>query len=177
MGSEIIDLFLLTGSDSGLGESARHGVAGENELSGFRRLVTGLPEQQAGSTVQWSVSGQGTSAGRRFIQISAQASVTLECQRCLQPFVLPVQVDNRLEVVREPSELDNEDDEEPERIVGSRQFDVLELIEDELILSLPSVPKHDICSAELGAFVPSDEPDVEAVKPSPFAVLKRLKKD
>ncbi|KAF1056143.1 MAG: hypothetical protein GAK41_00147 [Burkholderia gladioli] len=30
-------------------------------------------------------------------------------------------------------------------IVGSRQFDLVDLIEEELLLSLPLVPKHDIC--------------------------------
>ena len=37
------------------------------------------------------------------------------------------------------------DDDEVEVIVGSRQFDLVDLIEEELLLSLPLVPKHDVC--------------------------------
>lgn len=181
MGSEIIDLYLLTAlegaggpPESGSGIPGTHLRSGQNSLADFDRLIADLPEQQAGSQVQWSLQGRGTSTGRRFIQVRASAPVTLECQRCLRPFVLPVQVDNRLEVVREPSELEGDEDEEIERIVGSSRFDVLELIEDELILSLPSVPKHDQCPSAPSS---TNEPVVEAVRPSPFAVLERLKKN
>ena len=152
-------------------------VSGQSSLAGLERLLTGLPAQQDGALVQWSVQGRSTAAGRQFIEVSAQAPVTLECQRCLQLFVLPVQVDNRLEVVRDPSELDGDEDEETERIVGSSRFDILGLIEDELILSLPSVPKHDVCPSVPEALGASDEPDTEAASPSPFAVLGQLKKD
>lgn len=149
-------------------------VSGRRDLAGFARLTEGLPAQ-ADTQVEWSVRGEGTVAGKRFIDVRAQARVTLECQRCLKPFVLPLRVENRLEVVRSPSEL--EDDEEIERIVGSTRFDVLELIEDELILCLPAIPKHDVCPSVPGGSGPSDEPDAEAARPSPFAALEKLKKD
>ena len=175
MSREVVDLFAL-GAPEGSGRSATQPrqVSGQAPLAGFERLIEGLPAQ-ADSQVQWSVQGEGTTAGRRYIEVRAQAEVTLECQRCLQPFVLPLQVENRLEVVRSPSEL--EDDEETERIVGSPKFDVLELIEDELILSLPSVPKHDVCISVPGGSDPTEQPDAEAARPSPFAALEKLKKD
>ncbi|HUH87871.1 MAG TPA: YceD family protein [Pusillimonas sp.] len=175
MSNEVVDLYLFA-TDRG-SQSEVQQRSGQNSLVDFGRLVAGLPQQQVGSQVQWSVQGQGTPAGKRFIKVEAAASVTLECQRCLQPFVLPVQVENRLEVVRSPSELDGDEDDETERIVGSPRFDLLELIEDELILSLPSVPKHEVCPSAPGFSGGSGEPVAEVVRPSPFAVLERLKKD
>lgn len=184
MGGTAIDLFAFTASDgkAASGDKARNlpagkSLAGQQALVQFKRLVEGLPEQ-ADTLVQWSVQGEGTLAGRRFIDVKASAEVTLECQRCLQLFVQALRVDNRLEVVRKLSQLDGDDDlEEIERIEGSPRFEVLELIEDELILSLPSVPKHDVCPSVPGLSEPSGEPDAEVARPSPFAVLERLKKD
>jgi len=81
------------------------------------------------------------------------------------------------------------DDDEVEVIVGSRQFDLVDLIEEELLLSLPLVPKHDVCpevheSLVTGAEGTEGEPDEggegasagdEPAKPNPFAALEKLK--
>ncbi len=86
------------------------------------------------------------------------------------------------------------DDDEVEVIVGSRQFDLVDLIEEELLLTLPLVPKHNVCpevhesllsgeagetgerDAEGAASAEAGAPD-EAEKPNPFAVLEKLKSD
>ena len=77
----------------------------------------------------------------------------------------------------------------------SRQFDLVDLIEEELLLSLPLVPKHDVCpqvheslSSGAGGELAgeageqsSDEgeggKDGEDGKPNPFAALEALKRD
>jgi DUF177 domain-containing protein len=76
-------------------------------------------------------------------------------------------------------------------IVGSRQFDLIDLIEEELLLSLPLVPKHEVCpevheslvsgvagtEGEGGDGAP-DEADEggESERPNPFAALESLKR-
>lgn len=63
---------------------------------------------------------------------------------------------------------------QPEKVVGSHHFDLLAQIEDELILSVPYVPKHDVCpGAQAKDSEASQEPVVK--RPSPFAVLEQLK--
>ena len=60
-------------------------------------------------------------------------------------------------------------------LVLSRQFDLRELVEDELLLTLPIVPKHEQCPALL----PSAAPGLAAedVAPAhPFAALAALKR-
>ena len=56
------------------------------------------------------------------------------------------------DTLREQSDEDDEGEEGkgfvsnlPEKVVGSHHFDLLAQIEDELILSVPYVPKHDVC--------------------------------
>jgi uncharacterized protein len=60
-------------------------------------------------------------------------------------------------------------DETIDVIVGSRSMDAAALIEDEALLALPQVPKHDVCpdTAQLDA--------LKTEKKSPFAALKDLK--
>lgn len=156
-------------------------VNGQTPIAHFERLIEGLPEQED-TTVSWSVRGEIDQHGRHFLLLSVQAAPVLECQRCLQPFQWPVAAENRLRVVKSESDLDDEGNQEAdaddmvESIVGSPRLDVLELIEDEIILALPYVPKHDVCPS-LPKSLAAQEPEDDAAKPSPFAVLGQLKKD
>lgn len=151
-------------------------VAGRTGIARFERLIGDLPAQE-GSEVVWSVRGETDAHGQRFLRVDVKASPVLMCQRCMQPFVFPVKVDSRLQLVASEADLDPEggldDDEAPERILGSQRFDVLELVEDEIILALPYVPKHDVCPSLPAAL----DADSDTGRPSPFSVLSQLKKN
>jgi uncharacterized protein len=56
-------------------------------------------------------------------------------------------------------------------LVSSTHFDVLALIEDEILLSLPLVPKHPEASCSTSPLLGTvEEPE------NPFKVLKNIKK-
>ena len=161
------------------------------------------PAGEAG-LAHWSVRGEvsksGLLAGQPLLHLHVRANPLVVCQRCNAPFAYPVDSEVVLQLVKSEDELDDgsgsgehsggyagedEDDEDeegkgfvsnlPERVVGSHHFDLLAQIEDELILSVPYVPKHDVCP---GAQANAGEaaPEEHAVKrPSPFAVLEQLK--
>ena len=160
---------------------ARDGVSlsGELKLSDLERFCQGLPAraEQASNRVQWQVQGEYNAAGQAFLSVQAQAVAVLECQRCMSLFEQPLQVSNRLELVRNNKALEGDDAPDAiERIVGSDRFDLLALIEDELILVLPYVPRHDICPSKEGQVEQAKaEPVEDAKRPSPFAVLSKLK--
>ena len=169
--TEFIDVFQLA--------RLQRELKGAAALARFDRLLEGLPSQPE-REVRWSLSGETDGPGRRFLALHAHTVVTLECQRCLKMFDLELDVENRLELVENESEIDAEetgedDPEAPDQLLGSSQFDVLSLVEDELILALPYVPKHEVCPS-LPKGLESD-PGSESVRPSPFAVLAELKKD
>jgi uncharacterized protein len=155
-------------------------IQGQSPIDQFERLTEDLPEQ-GDSLVVWSIKGEIDARGRHFLRVRVQATPVLECQRCLGPLVWPVDTENRLQVVKSEAALDDQDvhDGEPdeliERIVGSKRMDVLALVEDELILSLPYVSKHDVCPTL--PEVLEEEPDTDTDRPSPFAALGRLKKN
>jgi uncharacterized protein len=116
-------------------------------------------------------AGQSTSQ-RLFVDLEVQGAVWLQCQRCLKAYEQPLPVQTCLEVMRSEAEADAAplDDDEADVIVGSRSFDLITQIEDELLLALPVSPRHAVCPDE----VLPEEVEAEK-KPSPFAVLANLK--
>jgi len=109
---------------------------------------------------------------------SADVAVTLTCQRCSQPFAhqvhttfcfSPVVTDEQAEALPEAYEAVYVD--------GFGEVDLLAMIEDEVILSLPIAPVHDNEHCEV-----SDTEQVfgklpsEVEKPNPFSVLASLKR-
>jgi uncharacterized protein len=120
---------------------------------------------------QTFVAGQPTHQ-RLFVDLEVDGAVWLQCQRCLKGYEQALPVRTRLEVMRSEAEADAAplDDDEADVIVGSRSFDLITQIEDELLLALPVSPRHAVCPDEV---LPEA---VEAEKkPSPFAVLANLK--
>lgn len=157
---------------------------------------TALTWQAEGST-QPELQDDGSEAAQPYLRLAVHGSAWLECQRCLAPYEQAFDVDAiyRLVATEEEAEEYPLDDDELDVIVGSRQFDLVDLIEEELLLSLPLVPKHDVCpqvheSLSSGAGgesaggegeESSDEDEGgergEGGKPNPFAALESLKRD
>jgi uncharacterized protein len=107
--------------------------------------------------------------------------VPLECQRCLDTVDTPLEIDRHFVFVanEEAAAALDEDEDEADVLVLSRHFDLIELIEDELLLALPVVPRHDSCPRALtpgGSVAPTAiEPPPVDERPNPFAVLATLK--
>lgn len=164
--------FIDTGEFTRLGSA----LEGRYPLADLHRFCEGLPEQPNG-WVNWSIKGrrQGDAS---FLDVTIKAQPVLECQRCLEPFVYDIDVSNRVQLVAHESDLETdeaEDEDAIERILGARRFDVSSFIEDELILALPYVARHDVCPSGQ-VFVQAEAPVEQEDRPSPFAALEQLKK-
>jgi uncharacterized protein len=170
---------------------------GEVPLVRLLRLVEGLPEQRG--QARWDARGAvgrgigktGVISGQPLVHLRVQADFTLECQRCGQLFTYPVDAENTLQLVQSEDDLDEPDSEVlqesieeksgnfaenlPEKVVGSRHFDLLAQVEDELILNVPYVPRHEACPGTQASAGEASQEPVEK-RPSPFAVLEQLKR-
>ena len=151
----------------------------------LQRLVrlhdAAMEPADAGSAgeVSWQARGEqvrvaGT-AGQPCLHLAASARMTLQCQRCLGPVETPLQVERRfLFVAGEDAAAQLDADSEDDVLALTRALDLRELVEDELLLALPLVPRHASCPQPLP--LPSEpEPDEEAA-PHPFAALAALKR-
>jgi len=114
-----------------------------------------------------------------------QGKVVLACQRCLEP--LPFVVDSQIQVALTAFQSDERPEQEGYEtcLVEDERLFILDFVEDEILLALPLVARHEQCEPvrplieALPPATPEPEvPQVESgkVKQNPFAVLKDWKK-
>ncbi|WP_042143952.1 MULTISPECIES: 23S rRNA accumulation protein YceD [unclassified Pseudoalteromonas] len=101
------------------------------------------------------------------------------CQRCNDDLGL----DLEMSFAYSPIKMGAESEDLPERyepveLDEDGEIDIYSLLEDELILMIPIVPKHDETSCHYSEEAQSfGEIDEEDDKPNPFDILKQLKKN
>lgn len=114
--------------------------------------------------------------GRRLLTGTLDTRVLVTCQRCLQDLQLDLHCQLSLLVFDTEDELLELPESQDAVTMPEDGLDVVALIEDELILSLPMVPVHEdlTCNQTLNALNQGRDPVVET-RPNPFAVLAGLK--
>lgn len=101
------------------------------------------------------------------LHLQIQASLPVICQRCLQTMQLDLSLGYEYVIAEtEPAPFDG--DEEIDWVETSREMNVNELVEDEVLMAIPLGPMHN------HACQPPIQEEVE--KPNPFAVLQKLLK-
>jgi uncharacterized protein len=139
-------------------------LQGVSPVRDFPRL-RGLLHADAGD-MEYMVSGKRDREGRPALRIELRGTLILSCRRCLEPLDFPVVLDTLLTLSRRESEGDGDPvDSDIERVVAGREMAVRELLEDELLLSIPLAPCHTACVAE---------PAGGSERSSPFANLRGL---
>lgn len=138
------------------------GLGGENALNWT--ALTELRPDASGEPAPW-------------LRLTVHTTLPQICQRCLEPVDVPVQVAREFRFVQSEAVAEQQDDEfEEDLLVTSRDFDLAALVEDEVLLAMPLVPRHEVCpvKVKMGAADIDFEAPVE--KPNPFAMLAQLKK-
>jgi uncharacterized protein len=127
--------------------------------------------------LSYTVQGGVDKLGSHFLDVSVVGQCQLRCQRCLNGLDYPLRLDTRLLLLDQSSldELDGSvaggDAEEFDSILVDIHLNVLDLLEEEILLSLPIAPKH-----ELGACQVADGESTHREEKNPFAVLAKLKR-
>ena len=116
--------------------------------------------------LKYHLSGGIAGDGRPCLRVRVDGEVRLACQRCLAPVPVPIAVDVELRLAESLREIAEADDE-VDRVLASGEMDVGELVEDEVLLALPMVPRHESC----GIALPGGD-----AKILPFSVLAELKR-
>ncbi len=117
------------------------------------------------------------------MNLSLKGQMHLICQRCMQPCLVEIEESRQFVFFANEALADAfpMEDDALEPLVASSQFDLLETIEDEILLSLPLIPKHPLGACKAAAAGPKvdelaiqDEADKKA--DNPFNILKNMKK-
>lgn len=153
---------------------ARRSFQGQLPVSAFSRLgeVVASPE----GVVTYELDFGRDEFGVAYVAVRAQAGLTLICQRSLEPFQLPVEVDARLGlIVEESEEASLPPGYEALLVEQDGKLDPIATIEDELLLALPLVPvnpDHELPDDVIGSGGDDTLPQEESE--NPFAALRGL---
>jgi len=178
-------------------------LTGDLPVTELPRLAEGLANDVALSSLpllKWYAQGrlvpQRMSAPQMWLDLEAQAELAWECQRCLHPVTETIEISRSIRFAKDEAAaaaLDADSDDDV--LALARQFDLLELIEDELIMAQPIVPRHEVCPTDVTTLMhndaetpvpgstaaPAEDADGASAttasgRPNPFAVLASLKK-
>jgi uncharacterized protein len=158
-------------------------LQGEWPLAGLERLADAAhPEAKPadGDVARWQATGEArpirSGPPQIWLHLSAETRLSLVCQRCLGPIATHIQVQRDfLFAADESTAAELDADSEDDVLALTRSLDLQSLVEDELLLALPLVPRHEVCPEPLP--VPTDDDDTaELERPNPFAALAALKR-
>jgi uncharacterized protein len=136
-------------------------------VSGFPRLRDLLASDVG--EVAYEVRGMRDGRGRPSLRLSVRGTLQLRCQRCLEAMGFDVDERQVLVLAATQAEIDADpvDAQAPDRLLGSKDMAVRDLVEDELVLALPYAPRHEGCDAKAAQ-------EKKEGKNSPFAGLRGM---
>jgi uncharacterized protein len=156
-------------------------ISGEEPVQQHERLMAETEGRGAASPVAWAATGELRNPRHVhpeiWLHLQASAVLPLTCQRCLGPVDVAVAVERSFRFVPDEDMAAAQDDQSEEDVLAlSRSFDLVELVEDELLMEMPLAPRHEVCPEPVKLAVADEE--FEAAlgrRENPFAMLGKLK--
>jgi len=132
-------------------------LQGEWPLSALPRLLQDalpLSADSPAQSVAWSARGSHKAVaggdGELRLHLQARTVLQLVCQRCLQPMTVVLEVHPSVRFVHGEAQAEALDENSDEDVLAlTPTLDLRPLVEDELILALPLVPRHPTCPQPL----------------------------
>jgi len=142
-------------------------------VSRFERAQSMLMDQQGEVKVelQFGVDEPNTA----FLSGELTATVNLQCQRCMEAVPTSIKSQFKIGLVHSEEEGERLSGEYDPLVADERDFSLLELIEDELILAIPIVTSHPKEACDAAHFL-QDSTIIKEKRENPFQVLEQLKK-
>ncbi|MEQ1590391.1 MAG: YceD family protein [Gallionella sp.] len=144
-------------------------VSGELLLAEMPRLADILSNTQGG--LSYIVQGGMDKQAIPWLGVRVTGLCQLQCQRCLSVMQYEIKLVTRL-LLRDQASLDALEDDEAEfdSVLADKHLDVVSLLEEEILLSLPIAPKH-----EFGECQAANSQTAAVDETHPFAALAKLK--
>ncbi|HHJ39188.1 MAG: hypothetical protein AXA67_11660 [Methylothermaceae bacteria B42] len=115
---------------------------GEIPLSRMTRLATMIVNPEEKAVINLTFSREGKVAA---VTGSVRATLALTCQRCLEPVFMTVDQPIQLGIVTSIEEGEALPEPYEPLLLEDEQIRLGSIVEDELILVIPNVPRHDDC--------------------------------
>ena len=156
-------------------------LADSESLAGYERIARECAGLAQNAMLAWSARGEMRSdhLGQEeiWLHLHADAIAPMTCQRCLDAVDIRLRVDRSFRFVADEETAAAQDDgAQEDLLVLEGEFNLRQLIEDELVLALPLIARHDVCPAQAPLTTNDSEFGMAvAGRPNPFAVLAGLK--
>jgi len=111
---------------------------------------------------------------KKIVTGHVQAKLALLCQRCLNPVTVSVESNISLGIVWDEEHAQSLPESLDPWIVGEGAADLYDMIEEEMLLSLPAVAYHEELCVDSKLFSSGQPVEVKKEK-NPFQVLEQLK--
>lgn len=150
-------------------------LKGALALKVFGRLSDMLFDTDGNVVIDLFFSREGRLAK---IEGKIETHLQLVCQNCLQSVDWPVQTEVRLGIVNSLEQVDRLPPGFEPLFVEEEKMLLQDIIEDELLLSLPQYPKHpEPCTVQESGSRRSEQPEaaLERRQDNPFSILTHLK--
>ena len=142
-------------------------LQGELPIASLARVLDKLTDSVG--VLSYRADGRLSPRNRAQLLLQLDGVLSVCCQRCLEGIDYPVKLRSVLEFVDDEEDLTQEEveDDSKDFLPAQSELDVVALIEDEILLDLPSAPRHENCAL----------PDTGqgTGKVSPFSVLQGFK--
>ena len=155
-------------------------IAGEESLAAFTRLMVETQGRGGDRPVSWEARGEWRHPHHvhpeAWLHLEADVTLALTCQRCLGEIEIPVQVRQVFRFAPDEETAAAQDDDAEEDVLAmSRSFDLIKLVEDELLMAIPVVPRHGTCPEAVRTRSADADFVDEPPAAHPFALLGNLK--
>lgn len=147
-------------------------IDGTLKLIDMHRLAAGLAEssEPVKVSLEFGVDEQKITYMRGHLE----TTLSLQCQRCMEPYSYEIISDFALGVVTTLEEADALPERYEPAMAKDGQLALRELIEEEIILNLPIIPKHEPehCKVTMPT---AESGEAQGKGKNPFHVLESLK--
>lgn len=140
-------------------------ISGEVDLTKVAR-VQEIDEYKG--TIKYKLTGGSDKVNRPTLTLSIYGTIWALCQNCLCPMELTLDNESQITIFYTEDQLDAalfaEESDADDGVLAENEFDVMQLVEDEIIILLPYAIRHESC---IGLSYHDDEK-------SPFSALKHI---
>jgi uncharacterized protein len=155
-------------------------LTGQEPLRNHARLLAETQGRGSEIPVIWSATAEVRNPQHVqpeiWMRVKAGANLSLTCQRCMLPVEVPLSIERLFRFVSDEDAAAAQDDQSEEDVLAlSRNFDLVGLVEDELLMELPLAPHHETCPPVSVAVTDEAFEGSSARHENPFAALGRLK--
>jgi uncharacterized protein len=118
----------------------RKRISGTIPLARMKRLQPLLASDTG--EVRFELRFEHDSQRRATVDVEVWAPLSLMCQRSLAPYIEEIHQRSLLQVIRTPAEQELLSDQEEFLLTEDGRFAVAAVVEDELLLAIPQVPRN-----------------------------------